>query len=99
MGLYIHWKGRVAALQLKPWFGLYWLNQFFGTKLMHCQMKLHMFTGRSMMGKIKTITAFTTDVNSCFNVQIGSELSFEGYLTNYGETSTQIFIQTLTNVP
>ena len=95
----IHWQGQVAATQLQPWFGLVWLNRlgWFG---MQCQMKVHMFSGRGLMQKIKTITA-TSEMDStlCFNTQIGNQVTFDGYLTNYGETTTQLVIQTITNVP
>ena len=97
----IHWQGQVAATQLQPWFGLVWLNRlgWFG---MQCQMKIHMFSGRGLMQKIKTITAISNAMDSttiCFNTQIGNQVTFDGYLTNYGETTTQLVIQTITNVP
>ena len=96
LGQYVIWEGRVSALQIKPWFGLAWLHQF---GLMQCQMKIHMFTGSGLLRKIKTISAFMTNANLCFNVQIGSQMAFEGYLASFGETTTEIFIQSLTNVP
>ena len=103
MGHSIHWQGQVAATQLQPWFGLVWLNRlgWFG---MQCQMKVHMFSGRGLMQKIKTITATSSamqldSTTTCFNTQIGNQISFDGYLTNYGETTTKLVIQTITNVP